>query len=152
MIAAFGLPSEPEPGLLRIDPEQVVGVHITRLAADGNGKAGTAHDKIMIGCCIGAPIVVAPLKDGLGLAISEGIEDALSAHESTGLGAWAAGSAARLAALADTVPNYVEAVTILVDDDAAGWRHSAELAERLDAGGIEVSRTTLRRRAERRAA
>jgi hypothetical protein len=152
MIAAFGLPSEPAPGILEIDIEQVAGVHITRLAADGRAKAGTMHDKIMLGCCVGSPIVLAPVNDGLGLAICEGIEDALSAHQSTGLGAWAAGSAARLAALAPAVPSYVEAVTILVDDDETGWRFSAELAARLDARGMEVSRTMLPRRAEGAAA
>jgi hypothetical protein len=148
MIAAFGRPSEPEPGLLRIDPEEIAGVHITRLAADGRAKAGTLHDKIMIGHCVGSPIVLAPVNDGLGLAICEGIEDALSAHDSTGLGAWAAGAASRLPALAPAVPSYVEAVTILVDDDETGWRFSEELAARLDARGMEVSRTMLPRRAQ----
>ena len=47
----------------------------------------------MIGRSTGAPIVLAPLTDALGLAITEGIEDALSVHEATGLGVWAAGSA-----------------------------------------------------------
>ena len=139
MVAAFGLAGEPAPGVLRIDDAQVAGVHITRLAPDGCGKAGSAHDKIIIGCCVGAPIVLAPVADGLGLAISEGIEDALSAHESTGLGAWAAGSASRLPALADAVPSWVEAVSILVDDDETGWRHSGELGQRLDARGMEIS-------------
>ena len=145
MIAAFGLAGEPAPGLLAIETEQVAGVHVTRLAPDGRHKPGTLHDKIMIGHCVGAPIVLAPANDGLALAICEGIEDALSVHHSTGLGAWAAGSASRLPALALAVPNWVEAVTILVDDDAAGWRFSAELAMRLDARGIEVTRTVLPR-------
>ena len=34
----------------------------------------------------GLPIVVAPVNDSLGLAITEGIEDALSVHEATGFG------------------------------------------------------------------
>src|SRR5262245_9189380 len=41
MIAAFGLPDEPEPGVLRIALEAVTGAHITRLAPDGRSKAGT---------------------------------------------------------------------------------------------------------------
>ncbi len=147
MIAAFGLPAEPAPGCLAIDSEQIAGVHITRLAPDGRRKAGTLHDKIMIGQCVGAPIVLAPVNDGLGLSICEGIEDALSVHDSSGLGAWAAGAAARLPALAPAVPGFVEAVTILVDDDDAGWRFSEELAARLDARGMEVTRTALPRRA-----
>jgi hypothetical protein len=148
MIAAIGLPHEPEPGVMRIEIDAVAGVHLTRLAPDGRGKAGTAHDKIMIGSSVGAPIVLAPVNDGLGLAISEGIEDALSAHESTGLGAWAAGSASRLPALAAAVPGWVEAVSILVDDDEAGWRHGEELGRRLDARGMEISLVLPARRAE----
>ena len=131
LIAAFGLPTEPEPGLLAIAEAAVRGVHLTRLASDGSGKAGTERDKIMIGKSRGWPIVLAPPNDLLGLAIAEGVEDALCGHEATGLGAWAAGAASRLPALADAIPSYIESVTILVDDDDAGRRHAGDLAERL---------------------
>ena len=49
-----------------------------------------------------------PVNDIGGLLIAEGIENALACHAS-GLGLWAAGSAGRLPALADKVPDYVEA-------------------------------------------
>ena len=42
------------------------------------------------------------------LAITEGIEDRLTVHEATGLGAWAAGSASRMPALAYVLPGYIE--------------------------------------------
>jgi hypothetical protein len=138
MIGAFGLPEEPEPGVLGMPYNAVLGVHITRIAPDGSGKAGTERDKIMIGKSSGWPIVLAPPNDLLGLAITEGIEDALSVHEVTGLGAWAAGSASRLLALADVIPDYIDCVTILVDDDQHGRRHAADLAKRIDQHGIEV--------------
>jgi hypothetical protein len=138
MIAAFGMAYEPEPGVLEIVDIAVRGVHITRLAADGSGKAGTERDKIMLGTSIGYPIVLAPPNDLLGLAIAEGIEDALSLHQATGLGAWAAGSASRLPALADAVPDYIEAVTIAADADDAGRHNAGMLRERLLAGGIKV--------------
>ena len=131
---------EPEPGVLEIADTQVRGVHITRLAPDGSGKAGTVRDKIMLGSSIGYPIVLAPPNDLLGLAIAEGIEDALSVHDDTGLGAWAAGSASRLPALANTVPRYIEAITITVDDDETGRRNADELGERLLAGGVREVR------------
>jgi Toprim domain len=137
LIAAFGMAYEPEPGLLEIADAQARGVHITRLAADGSGKAGTERDKIMLGSSMGYPIVLAPPNDLLGLAIAEGIEDALSVHQSTGLGAWAAGSASRLPALADTVPSYIEAVTIAADPDNAGQRGARLLRERLLVRGIK---------------
>jgi hypothetical protein len=138
MIAAFGLPHESEPGRLVIADDAVRGVHITRLAPDGMGKAGTDTDKIMIGMSVGSPIVLAPANDLLGIAVTEGIEDALTVHLVTGLGAWAAGSASRLPALGDAIPSYVESVTILVDDDEDGRRHADELATRLLGRGLQV--------------
>lgn len=143
MIAAFGLAGELEPGELRISDSDVRGVHITRLAQDGSGKAGTPADKIMLGTSLGFPIVLAPPNDLLGLVIAEGIEDAFSVHEATGLGAWAAGSASRLPALASALPAYIECVTIMVDDDLDGRRHAAALADALSARRIEVRRILL---------
>jgi hypothetical protein len=142
MIAAFGLAAEPEPGLLQIDDGAVRGVHITRLRADGLGKAGTGCDKIMVGHSVGFPIVLGPANDLLGLVITEGIEDGLSARAATGLGTWVAGGAPRMPALANTIPDYIECVTAIVDDDDAGRRHTAELAARVEPRGIEVRLVT----------
>jgi hypothetical protein len=114
----------------------VRGIHLTRLKPDGSGKAGIDKDKIMLGHSIGSPIVVAPPNDVLGLAITEGIEDGLTVHQATGLGVWAAGSASRMPALADAIPDYIESVTTTVDNDDAGRRNSNELARRLHQRGI----------------
>jgi hypothetical protein len=152
MIAAFGLPSELAPGMLSIKDDSVRGVHVTRLACDGGGKAGTETDKIMLGASLGFPIVLAPANDLFGLAITEGIEDALSVHEATRLGAWAAGSASRLPALAEVVPAYVEEVTIMVDDDADGRRHAARLQDQLAKRKIEVRSLVLNSAISRAAA
>jgi hypothetical protein len=59
-------------------------------------------------------------------------------HEATGLGVWAAGCASRLPALADAIPDFIDCVTVVVDDDADGRRHSAALAGRIRARRIEV--------------
>jgi hypothetical protein len=107
----------------------VRGIHLTSLKPDGSGKAGTERDKIMIGKSTGFPIMLAPINDLLGLAIAEGIEDALSLHEATGLGAWAAGSASRLPALAERIPGFCETVTIAADDDQAGLKYADELGQ-----------------------
>jgi hypothetical protein len=139
MITPFGLSDEPVPGVLLIPAGAVRGVHITHLRADGRGKAPIDPPKRMIGRSQGWPIVLAPLNDGLGLAIAEGIEDALSLHQATGLGAWAAGAAGRLPALVDKVPAYVESVTLATDDDPAGQSGCAELAKRLADRGFDVS-------------
>ncbi len=138
MIAVFGLPHENRPGELVMPPSRIRGVHLTLLKADGSGKTDTRPNKLMVGASSGSPIVVAPANDLGGLAICEGIEDALSLHQATGLGAWAAGSANRLARLADLVPSSVETVTVAVDDDTTSRRGSYELARRLEGRGIEA--------------
>jgi hypothetical protein len=133
VVAAFGVPSEPQPGILDAGNLTVQEIHITRLRPDGLGKIDDddGPSKIMIGPGQGMPIVLAPVNDIGGLAIAEGIEDAASIHQATGLGAWAAGCANRLPALARAVPQYVTSVTIVVDDDDAGRRYSRELATAL---------------------
>jgi hypothetical protein len=138
LIAAFGLASEPECGVPAIADGDIRGVHITRLQADGSAKAGTDADKIIIGRCVASPIVLAPPNDGLGLAICEGIEEGLSVFAATGLSIWAAGSAARMAALADVVPPYIDVVTIVGDRDPTGERGATDLASRLKARGFET--------------
>src|SRR5580698_3715121 len=132
MIAAFGRASEPEPSIVHISNDAVMGVHLTRLSPDGCQKAGTETDKLMIGTPLGSPLVLAASSDLAGLVIAEGIEDALSVHEATGLGAWAAGAASFMPALADAVPSWIECVTILVDDDTAGRSNAYALADRLE--------------------
>jgi hypothetical protein len=138
MIAPFAMCAEPTPGMLAVSSDAIMGVHLTRLRPDGSGKAGTDRDKIMLGPSMGTPLVLAPLGDGLGLIVSEGIEDSLSGHATTGLGAWAAGSAGRLPALAKAMPDYIEVVTILGHNDDAGRRGARELASLLHARGIAV--------------
>ena len=136
MIAAFGITSEPEPGIIAIAGHEVTAVHLTKLAVDGGQKSSVQPNKIKIGSPKGSPIVLAPPNDLLGMCITEGIEDALSAHEATGLGAWAAGSASLMPALAGTVPPYIEHVSILAHRDPAGIKGANELARRLSARGI----------------
>jgi Toprim domain-containing protein/CHC2-type zinc finger protein len=143
LIAPFGIFDEIEPGILVV-PRTVCAVHLTKLLPDGSDRR---HDKdadgkekgnkIAIGAHRGQPIVLAPANDLLGLAITEGIEDALTAHRATGLGAWASASAPHMPALAATVPGYVEAVTIFGHDDA-GRQYAEQLTARLRAKGIEV--------------
>lgn len=136
MIAAFGIPDEPEPGRLEMRDDCVAGVHLTLLAADGSAKAGTGRDKLMVGSSTGSPIVLAPPNDLLALTICEGIEDALSINQVTRQGAWAAGSAGRLPALADIVPTYIDSVTIVADADDVGIENAKRLASRLRKRGV----------------
>lgn len=133
MIAAFSLVAECEPHKLSV-PKSIAAVHLTELSENGRDKIG----KRMVGPVSGNPICLTPPNDGLGLILAEGIEDALSAHEATGLGAWAAGSAPHLAKLAVTVPQYVECVTVLQDNDDGGARACENLSRGLLRRGFEV--------------
>ncbi|MGY3125003.1 hypothetical protein ACVWXQ_008940 [Bradyrhizobium sp. S3.14.4] len=154
MIAAFGLCDEVEPGII-LAPRELLAVHLTLLKPDGSGKAEVEKpdsSKLIIGSPsveiqrggktekIGRPIVLATPTDLLGLAITEGIEDALTVHQALGLGAWAAGSAPHLGKLGEAVPGYIDAVTIFADADAdhQGERAATRLASRLRERGIEA--------------
>jgi putative DNA primase/helicase len=140
MVAAFGMPDEPEPGVVG-KLRRVGAVHLTLLKPDGSGKAEVQElkkSKLIVGSTLGLPIVLAPPNDLLGLAITEGIEDALTAHQATGLGAWAAGPAGFMPKLADAVPDYIEAVTIFAHADKAGQEGARALADALELRGIEV--------------
>jgi hypothetical protein len=137
LIAAFALPHELEPGML-VSPQHVDAVHLVKLTGDGSDRLREPKAKISIGAVNGRPIVVAPVNDLGGLAICEGIEDGLTAHCATGLGAWASASAPFLPKLAATVPAYVEVVTIFAHNDG-GLPHAKQLADQLRAKGVEVT-------------
>jgi phage/plasmid primase-like uncharacterized protein len=142
MIAAFALVDEREPGVLG-EPEDVCAVHLTLLLPDGSGKAEVAPNKITIASPAGTPIVLAPMNDLMSLAITEGIEDGLSVHQATGLGAWAAGSAPFLPKLVAAIGRQApDCVTVFTDDDDAGRRHAHELA----AGLVALGRCEIRLR------
>jgi len=146
LIAAFGVATEPEPGELAIDDDAVTAVQIIRLKPDGS-KEDAAPDrpnKITVGRALGSPIVLAPPNDLLGLAITEGIENALSIHEATGLGAWASGGFGFMPALSDAVPDYIDCITVFGDDDDDGRRYASELVARLRKRGFEAISKILR--------
>src|SRR5262249_49942960 len=49
MIVPFGIPTEPEPGILDITSANVHGIQLTKLKPDGNGKADVEPKKITLG-------------------------------------------------------------------------------------------------------
>jgi hypothetical protein len=138
LISAFDFAGEVGPGMLATR-SKVDTVHLTLLRPDGSAKADVDPNKIMIGRSLGLPIVIAPVDDLLGLAVTEGIEDGLSVFQATGLGVWVAGSGRRMPALAPSIPNYVEAITIYAHgDDKTGRDGALGLAEALWPRGIEI--------------
>jgi hypothetical protein len=141
MICPYGLPNESEPGILKITEPAIFAVHLTFLKSDGSDKAvveDDESDKITVGSPCGRPLVLAPMNDLLGLVITEGIEDALSVHQETGLGAWAAGSSSFMPALAEFVPENADCITVIADDDDAGRRGARDLTRRLNHRGLHV--------------
>jgi hypothetical protein len=72
----------------------------------------------------------------MGMAVTEGIENGLSMFVATGLGVWAAGAASRMPMLADTIPVYIDCVTVCADDDPTGLHNADELLERIRARGL----------------
>jgi len=141
LIGAFGIPIEPEPGALMISPAKVEGVHLTRLMLDGSGKDEREDEsaKIMLGRSSGWPLVLAPVNDSGGLGIVEGIECGLSIAATLGFGMWVGGSASRLPALAERIPDYASEITIFAHADDDGMRHAAELKQRLRARGLRAA-------------
>jgi Toprim domain len=71
--------------------------------------------------------------------VTEGIEDALTVHQATGLGVWAAGAAGFMPKLAKVVPSYIEAVTIFAHADKAGEDGARQLSAALQRRGIEIT-------------
>jgi putative DNA primase/helicase len=137
MIAAFGIPTESQPGVLD-DLRGVDAVHFTLLRADGSDKADVAKPQFILGSPGRLPIVIAPPNDLLGLAVTEGIEDGLSVYQCTGLGVWVAGSAGMMPALARSIPGCIETVTIFGHADKNGQNGARKLAAALVRRGIEV--------------
>jgi hypothetical protein len=136
LMAALGV-AEEHGDLLTIATSAIRAVQITALRPDGSGKADVPSAKKLIGRnAMGSPVIVAQPNDLLGLAITEGVEDALSIHEATGLGAWASCGANRLPALADAVPVYIDCVTIYADEDQVGFKSAMALIRGLAARRI----------------
>jgi putative DNA primase/helicase len=146
MIVPYGLPDEPEPGELAITESAINAVQLTLLKPNGSGKANVEKPKINIASPVGLPMVIAPMNDLMGLAITEGVEDALSVHSATGLGAWASGGASFMPKLITAIDDLAareydgspESVTIFAHADEAGQRHAYELADALAQRGIKI--------------
>jgi hypothetical protein len=133
MIAAYALPNEIEPGVLG-PPLTIMAVHVTDLQPDGSDRVRAKGAKRTIARPLGLPIAISSITDGLSLAISEGIEDAL-ALAAAGFATWAAGSAPYFPALAAHIPDYITTVIIEQhpDPDQRAQSYTAQLAELLRA-------------------
>ncbi len=138
----FWLPrSDRHPGAAMLpfeDPAEgtIKGLHLTMLRDDGS-KIG----KKMLGAgSSGYPLICAMPPGCDHLIIAEGVEEALSLHQVTGLPSWAAGSAGRMAGLACHLPPWADLVTIVRDDDEPGrsGSHDLQLQLRLQCREVAI--------------
>jgi hypothetical protein len=111
--------------IARFGTDKITGVHLTKLRGDGQGKAGTEKDKIMLGPSQGQFIMVHDNAESEALIITEGIEDAASFAAVMGWSAWAAGSAGRIANIVGQAGRFGR-LLLAVDHDYKGVHYEKD--------------------------
>jgi hypothetical protein len=112
-------------------------VHRTFLGPDGRGKADVEPNKMMLGRAKGAVLKLTPDEDvTTGLALTEGIEDALAVLNSGFAPVWACLSAGTMATF--PVLGGIEALTVFADNDSAGAQAAEACIARWRAAGREA--------------
>lgn len=113
------------------------GIQRTFLRQDGR-KAASADGKVKysLGLVRGGAIHLGPSLP-TGLAICEGVEDALSLMEMGAASAWAAAGSGMLAGV--QLPDTVRSIVIGADADMAGQHAAAKAAEAFSRGGRKVT-------------
>jgi len=104
----------------------ITGIHRTFLTMDGAKKAPVSSNKMMLGKCASGAVRLAAVADRL--ALTEGIETALSVLQATGIPTWATLSTGGLKAV--IVPDEVNEVIICADGDEAGEKAANDVAQR----------------------
>lgn len=112
--------------------DKLVGIQRTFLNAAGTGKAAVPRPKLSLGRVSGGAIRLAPCARSL--AVSEGIEDALSVQQETGQATWCAAGASMLPNM--QFPPGVQSVVIGADADEAGERAANKAAESFSLRGL----------------
>ena len=112
----------------------ITGIHRTFLTMDGSKKAPVSQNKMMLGRCAGGAARLAAVADKL--ALTEGIETALSVQQATGIPTWATLSTSGLKTV--ILPPDVREVVICADGDDAGDQAAQDAAQRLLREGREV--------------
>lgn len=107
----------------------ITAIHRTYIRDDGQGKAGVAKSRMMLGNVAGGAVRLAYV--GPKMIIGEGIETCLSAQEATGLPAWAVLSASNFKSLILPALPVAAEVVIAADNDKnrAGMDAAEKAAE-----------------------
>ena len=107
-----------------------MGLHRTYITSDGHKAPVPSPKKILkVHDLAGGAVRLFPPKEGV-LAVTEGIEDALSAWVLWQIPAWAVLGTSGMKAFQP--PEDVEEVLILSDNDEPGKKGALELAQRLE--------------------
>ncbi len=93
----------------------ITAIHRTYIRDDGQGKAGVAKPKMMLGSVNGGAVRLAYA--GPKMVIAEGLETALSVLEATGLPVWAALSASYFIGMALPALPLAAEIVIAADND-----------------------------------
>lgn len=112
----------------------LVSVHRTYLRADGTGKAPVLEPKklcspVFEGATSGAAVKLFGTLEGEPLAVTEGIETALSVYVASGLPVWSCVNAIGLGRV--LIPDAVREVIVCADHDKSGKTAAQELIPRL---------------------
>jgi len=116
---------------------QELGIHRTYLLPDGSGKADVTPNKMMLGPSAGGAVRFG--HGGPVIALTEGIETALSVARASRLTVWATLSTSGLRGLILPLPPVAEVVIICADNDEAGLSAAEGKAGQLEAEGRVVS-------------
>jgi hypothetical protein len=133
-------------GLMRdIVTNRPAGVHRTFLRADGRAKAEIEPNRMMLGPAKGAVLKLSPDEEvTMGLALTEGIEDALALLSDARGPVWACLSAGAMSAF--PVLGGIEALSVFADNDRAGARAADACVERWQRAGKDALVVTPPRR------
>ncbi|MBJ7412516.1 MAG: toprim domain-containing protein [Phenylobacterium sp.] len=104
-----------------------LGLHLTYLSLDGQGKAFGDRSRLMFGAMRGGCVHLTP--PGPKLALGEGIETCLAYRARTGLPAWAALTTSQYATF--ELPRCTRKLVIAADGDPGGLTAATTLAERM---------------------
>ncbi|MDA1029714.1 MAG: toprim domain-containing protein [Bacteroidetes bacterium] len=110
----------------RYPDNEITGIHRTYLQSDGSGKAKISSAKMMAGKCRGGAVQLVPCSNQL--ALTEGIETALSVLQATNIPTWACLSTGGLTGV--VVPETVTEILIFADHDEPGIRAANYASDR----------------------
>lgn len=123
-------------GVWRCPDEGIVAVHRTFLAPDGAAKASVEPNKMSLGPIAGGSVQLFPTEGKL--AVTEGLETALSIVEATKIPTWAALSAGGIRQLVLPILPLAQEVIICADHDPVGLAAAKEAAYRWSKEGRQV--------------